>query len=54
MTGGNGLLNLDASGNIIDSTGNFLIRSANLFLRRGLNVMMADTKPPRASTRATG
>jgi hypothetical protein len=27
---------------IIDSTGNFLIRSANLFLQHGLNVMMAD------------
>src|SRR5262249_25171386 len=32
MTGGNGLLSLDATGTIIDSTGNFLIRSANLFL----------------------
>jgi hypothetical protein len=30
MTGGNGLLSLDATGTIIDSTGNFLIRSANL------------------------
>jgi hypothetical protein len=49
MTGGNGLLNLDADGNIIDSTGNFLIRSANLFLRRGLNVMMADTTPAHPS-----
>jgi hypothetical protein len=42
MTGGNGLLSLDATGTIIDSTGNFLIRSANLFLQHGLNVMMAD------------
>jgi hypothetical protein len=42
MTGGNGLLSLDASGTIIDSTGNFLIRTANLFLQHGLNVMMAD------------
>jgi hypothetical protein len=42
MTGGNGLLSLDATGTIIDSTGNFLIRSADLFLRYGLNVMMAD------------
>ena len=49
MTGGNGLLNLDASGTIIDSTGNFLIRSANLFLRHGLNVMMADTAPVHSS-----
>jgi hypothetical protein len=45
MTGGNGLLSLDATGNIIDSTGNFLIRSADLFLRHGLNVMMADSAP---------
>jgi hypothetical protein len=45
MTGGNGLLSLDATGTIIDSTGNFLIRSANLFLQHGLNVMMADAAP---------
>jgi hypothetical protein len=45
MTGGNGLLSLDADGNVIDSTGNFLIRSADLFLRYGLNVMMADALP---------
>ena len=45
MTGGNGLLSLDATGTIIDSTGNFLIRSADLFLRHGLNVMMADSTP---------
>jgi hypothetical protein len=45
LAGGNGLLSLDATGTIIDSTGNFLIRSANLFLHRGLNVMMADTAP---------
>jgi len=45
MTGGDGLLSLDATGTIIDSTGNFLIRSADLFLRHGLNVMMADAKP---------
>lgn len=45
MTGGNGLLSLDATGTIINSTGNFLIRSADLFLRHGLNVMMADTTP---------
>src|SRR5215813_14175076 len=45
LTGGNGLLSLDATGNIIDSTGNFLIRSANLFLHHGLNVMMADATP---------
>ncbi len=45
MTGGDGLLSLDATGTIIDSTGNFLIRSADLFLRYGLNVMMADAAP---------
>src|SRR5262250_1899897 len=45
MSGGNGLLSLDATGTITDSTGNFLIRSADLFLRHGLNVMMADTTP---------
>jgi hypothetical protein len=45
MTGGNGLLALDGTGTIIDSTGNFLIRSADLFLRHGLNVMMADSAP---------
>src|SRR5215813_8701711 len=49
MTGGNGLLSLDPTGNIIDSTGNFLIRSADIFLRRGLNVMMADTTPANPS-----
>jgi hypothetical protein len=45
MTGGDGLLSLDATGAVINSTGNFLIRSANLFLRHGLNVMMADAAP---------
>ena len=45
MTGGNGLLSLDATGTITDSTGNFLIRSADLFLRHHLNVMMADATP---------
>jgi hypothetical protein len=45
MTGGNGLLDLDATGTITSSTGNFLIRSADLFLRHGLNVMMADAAP---------
>jgi hypothetical protein len=45
LAGGNGLLGLDPTGTIIDSTGNFLIRSANLFLEHGLNVMMADTTP---------
>jgi len=55
MTGGNGLLELDATGTITNSTGNFLIRSANLFLRQGLNVMMADALPahPTGHTFAT-
>jgi hypothetical protein len=44
MTGGNGLLSLDATGTIINN-GNFLIRSADLFLRNGLNVMMPDAAP---------
>src|SRR5262249_37830128 len=45
MTGGDGLLTLDATGTITTSTGNFLIRSADLFLRHGLNAMMADALP---------
>src|SRR5215831_10954729 len=45
MTGGDGLLTLDGTGTITTSTGNFLIRSADLFLRHGLNVMMADATP---------
>ena len=45
MAGGNGLLALDSTGTMIDNTGNFLIRSADLFLRNGLNVMMPDTAP---------
>jgi hypothetical protein len=49
MTGGNGLLSLDETGTITNSTGNFLIRSADLFLRHGLNVMMADAAPAHPS-----
>jgi len=45
MAGGNGLLALDSTGTMIDNTGNFLIRSADLFLRNGLNVIMPDTAP---------
>lgn len=45
MAGGNGLLDLDATGTITDATGNFVIRTADLFLRRGLNVVMADSTP---------
>jgi len=44
IEGGNGLLSLDATGEILPAS-NFLIRSANLFLRHGLNVMMADAAP---------
>jgi hypothetical protein len=44
MTGGNGRLALEADGSI-PGNGNFLIRSADLFLRNGLNVMMPDTAP---------
>lgn len=54
LTGGNGLLDLSAGpptdplndqGTITQGTGNFLIRSADLFLRKGFNVMMADVCP---------
>ena len=44
MVGTPGLLDLDATG-AIGGAGNFLTRSANLFLRNGLNVMMADAAP---------
>jgi hypothetical protein len=44
MAGSGGLLSLDASGTVINGS-NFLIRSADLFLRSGLNVMMPDTAP---------
>jgi hypothetical protein len=54
MTGGDGLLSLDATGTIINSTGNFLIRSADLFLRYGLNVMMADAKPAHSGGLTAG
>ena len=52
LTGGDGRLSLsdgtdpiNPAGTVINSTGNFLIRSANKFLREGLNVMMADVEP---------
>jgi len=44
MVGGNGRLALESDGTL-PGVGNFLIRSANLFLRNGLNVMMPDTAP---------
>jgi hypothetical protein len=43
MAGHGGLLGLDASGN--QSQPDFLIRSADIFLRNGLNVMMPDAAP---------
>ena len=45
LPGGNGLLGLDAGGVPTALSGNFLIRSANEFLIRGINVMMADSAP---------
>ena len=42
---GNGLITLDATGNVIGATGGFLIRSANEFLQRGFNVMIPDSAP---------
>jgi hypothetical protein len=45
MAGGNGLLGLDASGTIIMNTVSFLMRSSDIFLRNGLNVMMPDSAP---------
>jgi hypothetical protein len=44
MEGGSGLLGLNATG-AIGGASNFLIRSANLFLGHGLNVMMPSTAP---------
>jgi hypothetical protein len=49
MSGDTGLLSLDATGTMITNTGNFLLRSADLFLRNGLNVMMPDTAPAHPS-----
>jgi pimeloyl-ACP methyl ester carboxylesterase len=45
LTGGNGVLNLNAAGDIRDSQGNFLIRSARRFLNARLNVAMLDAEP---------
>ena len=45
LPGGNGLLALDVNGTPTSLSGNFLIRSANEFLNRGMNVMMADVAP---------
>ena len=45
LTGGNGVLNLNADGDIRESQGNFLIRSARRFLNSRLNVAMLDAEP---------
>jgi hypothetical protein len=45
LTGGNGVLNLNAAGDARDSQGNFLIRSARRFLNARLNVAMLDAEP---------
>jgi pimeloyl-ACP methyl ester carboxylesterase len=45
LTGGNGVLDLNAAGDIRDSQGNFLIRSARRFLNARLNVAMLDAEP---------
>jgi hypothetical protein len=45
LAGGNGVLNLDANGDIQELQGNFLIRSGYRFLSRGLNVAMLDAAP---------
>jgi hypothetical protein len=44
LAGGDGVLALDAQGNVKQLEGNFLIRSAYRFLKIGLNVAMWD--PP--------
>lgn len=50
LAGGNGVLNLDASGKVTALQGNFLIRSAYRFMNVGLNVAMLDA-PPLTGTR---
>jgi hypothetical protein len=49
LTGGNGVLNLNGAGDIRDSQGNFLIRSARRFLSARLNVAMLDSEPAFAA-----
>ena len=49
LTGGNGVLNLNGAGDIRDSQGNFLIRSARRFLNARLNVAMLDSEPAFAA-----
>jgi hypothetical protein len=45
LAGGNGVLNLNGAGDTRDLQGNFLIRSARLFLGQRLNVAMLDAEP---------
>jgi pimeloyl-ACP methyl ester carboxylesterase len=45
LAGGNGVLDLNASGDIRGLQGNFLIRSARRFLNARLNVAMLDAEP---------
>jgi len=45
MVNPTGRLGLDATGTILSFYGNFLIRSSDIFLRNGLNVMMPDVAP---------
>jgi hypothetical protein len=49
LTGGNGVLNLNAAGDVRDSQGNFLIRSARRFLNARLNVAILDAEPAFAA-----
>jgi hypothetical protein len=49
FAGGNGVLNLNAAGDIRDTQGNFLIRSARRFLNGRLNVAMLDSEPAFAA-----
>jgi hypothetical protein len=46
MADGSGVVSVDTTtGAVIGTTGDFLIRSANFFLRNGLNVMIANEAP---------
>jgi hypothetical protein len=45
LAGGNGVLSLDANGDVQELQANFLIRSAYRFLSKGLNVAMLDAAP---------
>jgi pimeloyl-ACP methyl ester carboxylesterase len=49
LAGGNGVLNLNSAGDTRDLQGNFLVRSARLFLGRRLNVALLDAEPAFAA-----